>query len=155
MSTHSSILAWKIPWTEEPGGLQSVGPQRVGHEHAQAQPHPSVMSLVYQCNLAHPKLLAVLVWSVQQGYARDLHSLGQWGQVRTGSISSFVQQRSAFFLFCCFKCGPWNPKEKIPITSVTIQNHLNFFLIFGDLFCLKLKMLIDGVWDEQEPSDLF
>ena len=29
--THSSILAWRIPWTEEPGGLQSTGMQRVGH----------------------------------------------------------------------------------------------------------------------------
>ena len=32
MATHSSILAWRIPWTEEPGGLQSIGSQRVGHE---------------------------------------------------------------------------------------------------------------------------
>ena len=32
MATHSSILAWKIPWTEEPGRLQSVGLQRVGHD---------------------------------------------------------------------------------------------------------------------------
>ena len=31
METHSSILAWKIPWTEEPGGLQSMGSQRIGH----------------------------------------------------------------------------------------------------------------------------
>ena len=31
MATHSSILAWRIPWTEEPGGLQSTGLQRVGH----------------------------------------------------------------------------------------------------------------------------
>ena len=31
MAPHSSILAWKIPWTEEPGGLQSMGSQRVGH----------------------------------------------------------------------------------------------------------------------------
>ena len=31
MATHSSILAWKIPWTEEPGGLQSTGLQRVRH----------------------------------------------------------------------------------------------------------------------------
>ena len=29
MATHSSILAWEIPWTEEPGGLQSMGSQRV------------------------------------------------------------------------------------------------------------------------------
>ena len=31
MVTHSSILTWEIPWTEEPGGLQLMGPQRVGH----------------------------------------------------------------------------------------------------------------------------
>ena len=31
-ATHSIILAWEIPWTEEPGGLQSVGLQRVGHD---------------------------------------------------------------------------------------------------------------------------
>ena len=34
MATHSSILAWEIPWTEEPGGLQSVDSQRVGHDRA-------------------------------------------------------------------------------------------------------------------------
>ena len=32
MATHSSILAWKIPWTEKPGGLQLMGSQRVGHD---------------------------------------------------------------------------------------------------------------------------
>ena len=32
METHSSILAWNIPWTEEPGKLQSMGSQRVGHD---------------------------------------------------------------------------------------------------------------------------
>ena len=32
MATHSSILAWKISWTEEPGGLQSMVSQRVGHD---------------------------------------------------------------------------------------------------------------------------
>ena len=31
MATHSSILAWRIPWTEQPGGLQSTGSQRVRH----------------------------------------------------------------------------------------------------------------------------
>ena len=32
MATHSNILAWRIPWTEEPVGLQFTGPQRVGHD---------------------------------------------------------------------------------------------------------------------------
>ena len=34
MATHSSILAWKTPWTEKPGGLQSIGSQRVRHDYA-------------------------------------------------------------------------------------------------------------------------
>jgi len=34
MATHSSILAWRIPWTEEPGGLKSMGSLRVGHDGA-------------------------------------------------------------------------------------------------------------------------
>ena len=37
MSTPSSILAWEIPWTEEPGGLQSMGSQRGGHDLATKQ----------------------------------------------------------------------------------------------------------------------
>ena len=32
MATHSSILAWEISWTQEPGGLQSMGSRRVGHD---------------------------------------------------------------------------------------------------------------------------
>ena len=43
MESHSSILAWEIPWTKEPGGLRSMGLQRVGHdrvtEHAHAHTH--------------------------------------------------------------------------------------------------------------------
>ena len=37
MEIHSSILAWEIPWTEEPGGLQSLGSQRIGHDLATKQ----------------------------------------------------------------------------------------------------------------------
>ena len=44
MATHSNILAWRIPWTEEPGGLQSMGSQRVTHDWATSlsfHPYPS------------------------------------------------------------------------------------------------------------------
>ena len=37
MATHSSIFAWGIPWTEEPGGLQSIGSQRIGHKQLSTQ----------------------------------------------------------------------------------------------------------------------
>ena len=40
MRTHSSILAWKIPWTEEPDGLQSTGLQRVGQDLVTKPPQP-------------------------------------------------------------------------------------------------------------------
>ena len=40
MGTHSSILAWKTPWTEECGGLQSMGSQRIGHDFTTEQQLP-------------------------------------------------------------------------------------------------------------------
>ena len=50
MATHSNILAWGIPWTEEPSGLQSLGSQKVRHEWAtkqqEAQPSPKLCALL-------------------------------------------------------------------------------------------------------------
>ena len=43
MAAHSSIFAWKIPWTEEPGGLQSMGSQRVRHNGSQKEPTCAAM----------------------------------------------------------------------------------------------------------------
>ena len=51
MATYSSTLAWKIPWMEEPGRLQSMGSQRVGHDWATSlvpQPHPSPHTHLWQ-----------------------------------------------------------------------------------------------------------
>ena len=45
MVTHSSIHAWRIPWTEKPGRLQSTGMQRVGHNLATSLTHSSVSKL--------------------------------------------------------------------------------------------------------------
>ena len=42
MAIHSSILAWKIPWTDDPAGLQSIGLQRVGHNLATKPPPPYI-----------------------------------------------------------------------------------------------------------------
>ena len=55
MATHSSILAWEIPWTEEPGGLQSLESQRVGHnwvtKHSTAQSIKMNMCFIAQLYL--------------------------------------------------------------------------------------------------------
>ena len=45
MATHSSILVWKFPWTEEPDGLQSMGPQRVRHDQALTYPKRSSLEV--------------------------------------------------------------------------------------------------------------
>ena len=50
MANHSSILAWEIPWTEEPGGLRSMGLQRVGQDLV-TDPQQKVMFTLY-CGLS-------------------------------------------------------------------------------------------------------
>ena len=56
MVTHSSILAWKIPWTEEPGGLQSTGSQRVGHDCARTHMDIYKYKYVFPPELSESKL---------------------------------------------------------------------------------------------------
>ena len=46
MATHSSILAWEIPWTEEPSGLQSMGSQRVRHDRTTKQQKQQSVTLL-------------------------------------------------------------------------------------------------------------
>ena len=48
MATHPSILAWEVPWTEEPRGLQSMGLQRVGHDLATKQQQLKTLSKSYK-----------------------------------------------------------------------------------------------------------
>ena len=50
MATHSNILAWRILWTEEPGGLQSVGWQRVRHNQVTNTTKLQILLLIIECN---------------------------------------------------------------------------------------------------------
>ena len=47
MATHSSILAWRLPWTEEPGGLQSMESQTVRHDWANEHAHGQMMVSIF------------------------------------------------------------------------------------------------------------
>ena len=63
MATHSSILAWEIPWTEEPGRLQSMGSQSVGHGLVTKQQQPTLhllLTLHQQSQVASSSTLALL-----------------------------------------------------------------------------------------------
>ena len=61
MATHSSILTWKMPWTEEPGRLQSMGSQRVGHDWVTSySPDPVVQHPLFEETvLSHSVVLAL------------------------------------------------------------------------------------------------
>ena len=52
MATHSSVLAWEIPWTEEPGGLQFMGSQTVGHDLATKTTNSIHNTFVTPCTIA-------------------------------------------------------------------------------------------------------
>ena len=49
IANHSSILTWRIPWTEEPGGLQSMGLQRVGHDCKTKHTHTHTQLITLNC----------------------------------------------------------------------------------------------------------
>ena len=62
MTTHSSILVWKIPWTEEPGRLQSMGSKRVRHDGATSL---SFFLFFLYLGKSSQKLVIVSYWSVK------------------------------------------------------------------------------------------
>ena len=77
MATHSSILTWRIPWTEEPGGLQSMGSQRVGHEHSFVCLLAISISSSVQCFFMSFLyfLIVLLLWSFESSlYSLDTNS---------------------------------------------------------------------------------
>ena len=60
MATHSSIFAWGIPWTEEPGGLQSIGVHRVGHDWSDFVHTPGITAIVL-LTVQGPEILHVFI----------------------------------------------------------------------------------------------
>ena len=74
MATHSSILAWRIPWTEEPGGLRSIGPQRVGHDWSDLAHTHSITYIIYLVSC----LVYSLVWHLFSKNYVILHYLIFW-----------------------------------------------------------------------------
>ena len=77
MATHFSILAWRIPWTEEPGGLQSTGLQRVKHNRAtkHSTAHVSIHTYIQNllCSSLDGHLLARSYGSSIFSFYRSLH----------------------------------------------------------------------------------
>ena len=67
MSTHSSVLAWEIPWAEEPGGLQSMGPQKSQTWLSDQTPPPPILHLVSMRNLLGKILIKLYTYLLKSG----------------------------------------------------------------------------------------
>ena len=83
MVTHSSILAWETPWTEEPGGLQFMGSQRVGHNSATKQLTTTCIYILY----AH-----ILGTSIQTHTHTHIYTIP-----KHGNISKYEEIKCIFF----------------------------------------------------------
>ena len=62
MASHSRILAWEIPWTQEPGRLQSMGSQRVGHDWAGSCGHLTSLSMIISRSIRCCKWCYFILW---------------------------------------------------------------------------------------------
>ena len=80
MATHSAILAWRIPWAEEPDRLQSIGSQRVQHNWA----------LKHTCRKSVEEVLVDLYWPIKR-------RSGSWSQAEDISKKALASQLEAIF----------------------------------------------------------
>ena len=115
MAPHSSTLAWKIPWAEEPGGLQSMGSLRVGHDWATSL---SLFIFTHWRRKWQPTPVFLPGESQERGSLVGCHL---WG--RTESDTTEVTQQQWFnkyssknttviFLFLHLKSSPWQMSYK-------------------------------------------
>ena len=106
MATHSSTLAWKIPWTEEPGGLQSMGWQRVGHDWATSLSLLAAAAAVPDDWVGH-RNTGVNCHTVFWGYSSHnskafIIQTEAWSGAK-GTRTCSNTPLSFFFPFCCIK----------------------------------------------------
>ena len=129
IATHSSILVWKMPWTEEPGRLQSMGSQRVGHDWATEHTH----SL---CHWLAVPLAAAAQWQVSAGVTKcTTQLLSQWYTHiwRWTSLYISLQEQSLQDLNFCCQCLLVSGDlvlngEKVPSIFINLLHSLLFLL---------------------------
>ena len=134
MATHSSTLAWKIPWTEEPGRLQSMGLHRVGHDWsnlaAAAAAHASkVMLKILQARLQ--QYMNRELSDVQAGFRKGRRTRDQIANIRWIMEKAREFQKNIYFCFIdydkAFDCVDHNKLWEI-LKEMGILNHLTCLL---------------------------
>ena len=157
MATHSTILAWKIPWTEEPGGLWSMGLQRVGHDWAsnttqllklikEIQNKPSYWS----CKSLSWMRMAAMHWlEVSFSHSQSqclLPWFQSWDMEQHNSVSENLRQFSSVIQLCLTLCKPMDCSTPgFPVhhhLSELAQTHVHQVIPSNHLIlCLSLLLL--------------
>ena len=106
MAIHSGILAWRIPWTEEPGGLQPMGLQRVGHKWA-------TNTTITTCYYPIEERFELLFIFFLQYSTKCIQPSRNWCFWHVANISSVLQSRSHVQLFAT----PWTTASQSIINS--------------------------------------
>ena len=126
MATHSSILVWRIPWTEHPGGLQSMGSQRVGHSEG-LRMHDMQSSLNRVAQWRGPSCLRIRTvgfWSHQDSWLKLLNrTRAQWVAFKSPQANSSL----------------W--KMVVCVARISVLR------ILKHIFCVFMKThLYHGIW---------
>ena len=135
MATHSSTLTWKIPWTEEPGRLQSMGSPRVGHDWTTPPTHQQEIAIVNTYILG----ISELKWPGMGEFNSDDHYIYYCRQ------ESLRRNRVAIMVNKSPKCSTWMQSQKwqndlCSSPRQTIQYHRNPSL------CLNQKFWRNWSW---------
>ena len=121
MATHSSILAWRTPWTEEPGGLQSIGLQRVGHNWSDTAQH-SIAIKMRRSRRQH----------TNRSDRNVRHNLGGTPERPQVSCAKWGYKKSAPWNRAISQPG-WHPDLSLPTFS-TVKNKV-LLLVHFMIFC--------------------
>ena len=129
MATHSTILVWRLPWTEEPGGLQSMGPQRV-RQTERLSWHALYNEVFVPINLSSHVLCFYLIIL--------------WGRVtrvllekQNGKLSAWTKLCCISSFYLCFLALPANIYFISSFTQVICQE---FFLFTGHCWVLEMQI---------------
>ena len=125
-ASHSNILAWRIPWTEEPGGLQSMGLQRVRHNWVTLSLSFMLMVCVYMSVSVDWLIPGRLQSSLYEQVLSplDLQYLPVLANSRCLMVSHFISfSRKLRNIFCCFSTS--QIQVMIPVWNVSFPPHLS------------------------------
>ena len=154
MATHSSILAWRILWTEKPGRLQSTGSQRVGHDWATSLTHShtiEVMLKILQSRLH--QYVNHEIPDVQAGFRKGRGTRNQIANICWIMENARKFQKNIYFCFIdyakVFDCLDHNKLWKI-LKEMGIPDHLTCLL---RNLCASQKQQLELDWNNELVSN--